>query len=211
LPIAWGLPTMATLLAGVALCWLVSLMLGMFLYMLFPDRMVRISETASRRTTLSLAIGILSVPMAIMSLVLLLVTLIGIPIALILPFIYALAVWAGQLAVTYVIGCRVLRRPLGDGKPWAPILAGTGLIAVFFVLSTALSGPTGVVRTLAMFFGLAGSLLVIGLSVIGTGALIVSKMGAAPMSMEGPPGSPAASSSGDVTGGAATASSAAGG
>jgi len=190
LPMAWGFPTTTTLLLCVVLGWALSLLMGYLLFLLFPDRMLRVAETSSHRTALSFAIGILSVPVMVLSLILLMVTLIGIPIALVLPFVYGLAVWAGQLAVTYVLGCRLLRRRLGEGQPWAPLLAGTGLVAGFFLLATALAGPTGAVRTIAMFFGLAGVLLIFGLKIIGTGAIIVSKFGSPPVAFEGPSGAP---------------------
>lgn len=194
LPMAWGFPTTATLLIAVALGWVVTLLMAFLLFSLFRDRMMRVAETASRRTGVSLAIGVMSIPLFLFSFVLLLVTLIGIPIALVLPFAYGFAVWAGQIAVTYVLGCRLLRRGLGEGAPWAPLVAGTLVVAAFSILSTVLSGPTGPIRTIGMFFGLVGTVLLFGLSVVGTGALIVSKFGSPPFeaaTAAGPPPSPA--------------------
>ena len=48
-----------------------------------------------------------------------------------------------------------------------------------------LSVPSGFLRTLALFFALIGILLVTGLSILGTGALLISRFGSRP-SVAGP-------------------------
>ena len=47
--------------------------------------------------------------------------------------IFAGTVYAGQIAATYVLGCKLLRRRLGAGSALAPVVAGSLLIALFFV------------------------------------------------------------------------------
>jgi hypothetical protein len=87
---------------------------------------------------------------------------------------------AGQLAATYVLGSKLTRRPLS--KPWAfhPIVVGTLFIGAFFVIGAVFASGTGYVRTIALFFYLLGALLLAGLTVIGTGAFLVSRLGAHP-------------------------------
>jgi hypothetical protein len=185
IPLKGGVPALRVLLGIVFVCWFLSLCLGWLLNLLFPARMLRIAATASRRAAASLFLGFFSAPLVVITIVLLLVTVIGIPFALLLPVVYVLAVWAGQLAVTYVLGCRLLRRRLGEGASFAPLLAGTLFVAAFFVLGTQLAGPAGALRTLALFFGLLGALLVLGLSAIGTGAVLLSAFGSRPRDIEG--------------------------
>ncbi len=176
----WNAPTLATLLAGVMLGWLATAVLGFLLALLFPERMRVIGATASRHTAGSLFLGLVSAPLFVIAMVLLCVTVIGIPFAVLLPFAYLLAVWAGQIAASYVLGCRILRRRPGEGGLTAGILVGTLLVALFFVLGAAFAIPEGLARTASVFFTVLGLLLIVGLSTIGTGALILSRVGSRP-------------------------------
>jgi hypothetical protein len=200
LPVPWGVPGLFALLVVVLVGWLITLLAGWLVTLIFPNRMLRVALTASRRVVGSFFLGILSGPLLVITIVLLLVTMIGIPIALVLPLFYLLIVWMGQLAAAYVLGARLLRRRPGDGGPMMPIFVGTLFVAAFFVLGAVLAGPEGASRTLALFFSLLGALLVIGLSAVGTGAVLLSRFGSRPrdMSSGGPtpavavPGSSAA-------------------
>jgi hypothetical protein len=176
----WGVPTLATLLTVVLLGWLVTLILGWLLTLLFPERMRQIGSTASCHSAGSFFLGLLSAPLFVIALVLLFITVVGIPFALLLPFVYLLAIWAGQIAGSYVLGCKILRRRPGEAGLMGPILVGTFLVALCFGLGAAFAVPEGLPRTLSLFFTLLGLLLVVGLSIIGTGALILSRFGSRP-------------------------------
>ena len=95
--------------------------------------------------------------------------------------------WTGQLAASYVLGSRLLRRPLGEGSPMAAMAAGTLFVAMFFILGTVFSGPEGLIRTFALFFNLLGLLLVVALSVIGIGAVLLSRLGTRPRDLDPEP------------------------
>jgi hypothetical protein len=185
LPVAWGLPGLPVVLAMVLAGWLSMLFLAWLLHLLFAERMMRAAHTASRRTGLSLVMGLVSAPLMILACVLLFVTVLGIPFAFLLPIAYALLTLAGQLAATYVLGSKLMRRPLGE--PWAftPIVTGTLFIAAFFAIGAVFASGTGFLRTAALFFDLLGALLLAGLTVIGTGAFLVSRFGRAPARPEG--------------------------
>jgi hypothetical protein len=183
-PIAWGLPTLPVLLLGVFAGWALSLFMGWLLGMIFPDRMLRVAAIASRRTTASFFLGILSLPLMLFAIMLLLITVIGIPIALLLPLFYTLMVWGGQLAASCVLGSRILRRRLGQGGMMMPLVAGTLFVALFFVVGAALATPPGFPRTAALFFCLLGVLLTAALSTIGVGAVLLSRLGTQPRDVE---------------------------
>ena len=186
----WAAPTLAMLVAGIVVGWIITLFLGWLLALLIPDRMRRIGATASRHTAGSFFLGLLSAPLFVITLVLLFITVVGIPFALLLPLVYMLAIWAGQIAASYVLGCKLLRRRPGEGGLMGPVVAGTLLVALLFVAGAALAVPEGPMRTLSLFFSLLGVLLVVGLSIIGTGALILSRVGsrsAEPGSVATPP------------------------
>ena len=128
-----------------------------------------------------------------MSTLLLMVTVIGIPIAVFLPFAYIAVLYAGQIAATYVLGCKLTRRRLGQGGVTAPLLSGSLLVASIFGFGAILWDTPGIVRTAALFFMLVGVLLMIGLSTIGTGAFILSRAGTRPLDL-GEPSFPGMSS-----------------
>lgn len=179
-----GMPGLRALLGAVLIAWVVSLLVGWLLMLVFPTRMLRVATTASERTGWSLLLGLLSGPLLIVAMVLLAITLIGIPVAVVLPLFYVLFIWAGQLATAYLIGCRLVRRQPGEGGLLAPLAAGTLFVAAFFALGAALAVPEGWMRTVALFFTLLGGLLVIGMSMIGTGAVLVSGVGTRPREIE---------------------------
>jgi ABC-type Na+ efflux pump permease subunit len=124
--------------------------------------------------------GLISIPLVAIAAFLLLVTVIGIPIALVLPIAYVLMVWCGQIAATYVLGAKILRRRLGEGGLLAPIVAGTLFIALFFLAAVLASQPDGFARTIALFLWVLGGFLVFALSSIGSGAMLLSRFGSEP-------------------------------
>jgi cytoskeletal protein CcmA (bactofilin family) len=192
LPLRFGVPTVPILLLFVFGGWLLTLFIGMILTLVAPDRMVRIAATSSRRTGLSLLLGLVSFPASIVAGLLLLITVVGIPVAILLPIVYTVMVWAGQIAASYVVGCKLLRRRLGEGSAMGPIAAGSLFVALFFVAGAVLASPPGIVRTVALFFTALGGLMVFGLSAIGTGAVLVSRFGTQPADVGAERGSHAA-------------------
>jgi hypothetical protein len=90
-------------------------------------------------------------------------------------------VWTGQIAATYLLGCRLTGRRSGEAAPFLPAAIGSLFVALFFVAGAALGAPQGVMmRSLALFFSLLGILLIMGLSIIGTGAFLISRGGGRP-------------------------------
>jgi len=180
LPVSVGMPALPALLLLVFLGWLASLFVGWFMSVVMPERMLRVAATASRRGVASFFLGLVSPPLVMVTCLLLLITVIGIPIAPVLGFLYLVMVWAGQIAATYVLGSRLLRRRLGQGGAMMPILTGTLFVAMFFVAGALLAAPPGFARTAALFFSLLGALLVFCLTAIGTGAFLLSRFGTRP-------------------------------
>jgi hypothetical protein len=180
LPGALGMPALPVLLISVFLGWLLSIFAGWLLTLLIPDRMLRVATVASRRGVASFFLGLVSTPLMLFSCMLLLITVIGIPIAMLLPLLFVMMAWAGQIASTYVLGSRLLRRRLGEGGAMRPILTGALFVALFFVAGALLATPPGFPRTAALFFSLLGVLLVFCLTTIGTGAFLLSRFGTRP-------------------------------
>lgn len=186
LPLTLGLPGLPVVLATIVLAWLVSMFFGWLASAMFPGRVARVAITASRRTTASLALGILSGPMMLVSMLLLMVTVVGIPIAIFLPVVYIAVVYMGQIAATYVLGCKLTGRRLGEGGITGPLMSGSLLVASIFGFGAILWQTEGVVRTAALFFMLVGVLLMAGLACIGTGAFLLSRAGSRPRDLGSP-------------------------
>jgi hypothetical protein len=180
LPTAFGMPPLPMLLISVFIGWLISIFAGWLVTLLIPDRMLRVATTASRRGVASFFLGLVSTPLMLFSCMLLLITVIGIPIAFLLPLAFVMMAWAGQIASTYVLGSRLLRRRLGEGGAMQPILLGAMFVALFFVAGALLATPPGFPRTAALFFSVLGLLLVFCLTTIGTGAFLLSRFGTRP-------------------------------
>ena len=178
LPIAWGLPALPIVLFAVMFMWLANLLMAWLIHLIFGRRVLRIAQVVSRRTGWSLLLGVFSAPLLIVAMVLLVITVLGIPIAILLPIFFGLVSWVGQIAASYVIGCKLVRRTLGQGSFMLPFAAGTLFVAAFFVAGAAFGAGLGLSRPVALFFYLLGGLLVMGLTTIGTGAALLSGLGA---------------------------------
>ena len=194
-PVSWGIPALPLTLGAVAAGWIAAVFAGWIFALAFPDRLARVAATASRRTGASFLLGVASVPGIVALIMLMFVTVVGIPLAFLLPFAYILLVYAGHLAATYVLGCKLTGRGVGSpGMVW-PIVAGSLLVATFFILGAFLFVAPGPTRPLGLFSALLGCLLAVGLTAIGTGAFLLSKLGSEPKDvLRGAPGmTPAAS------------------
>jgi hypothetical protein len=178
-PLTWGLPALPVLLGAIALCWFVSLFIGWLFALLFPSRLLRVAHTSAHRPVASFFLGAASLPMLFIAMVILAVTLIGIPLAILLVPVYIVLGYAGQLAATAVLGSKFIRRPLG-GRMMGAMLVGTLFVAVFFVAAAFCAVGEGGARQLALFFALFGSLLSVALGCIGTGAFMLSRLGSRP-------------------------------
>lgn len=179
-PLQFGVPTLSALLLSILMGWLLSVFMGWLCTLIAPERTVRTGATVARRTGLSLLFGILSLPAFTVAIMLLFITVVGIPVGLLLPILFFVMLCFGHTAATAVLGSRLLRRPLGEGSTLSAIAAGSAFVAMFFVACAVFSVPPGVIRTIALFFGALGVLLSMGLSTIGIGAVMVSKFGAEP-------------------------------
>ena len=180
LPISFGLPGVSLMLLMLLSGLVLTLLLGWLLQLIMPERMLRVAVTCSRRTGASLGLGLILPALVTFSGLLLMVTVIGLPLGLLLPVLYGLVLWGGHIAASYVLGSKVLRRPLGEGGFMLPLLVGQLFVTAFFVAGVLIGGPPGLVRSLALFFSLLGVLLCVGLATIGSGAFVISRFGGRP-------------------------------
>ena len=179
-PLVPGLPALPTILLIAGLFWVFSLIGGAIVSLVMPGRLIRITATASRRMGGSLLLGLAAVPMLFTGVVLLCITVIGIPVALLLPLAFGFLMWIGQYAGLYGLGLKLLRRRLGQGSVFAGLATGTLFVAAFFAVGAMLAGPPGISRTLALFLVAVGGLISLALQLIGIGAVLLSRFGTRP-------------------------------
>jgi hypothetical protein len=179
LPIHAGVPPLRALVLALFGAWLLAMISGGLLSLLFPQRIIRVAQTVAERTGWSLLFGLLLPPLAVITAVLLMVTLIGIPVAFLLPLVYLFTLWTGAVAAAYLLGCRATGRAAGSGIG-IPLLVGTLVVGVLFGFGALFAGVNGALGSLGLFFPLLGVLLATSLSVIGSGAVIVSRFGSPP-------------------------------
>ena len=178
-----GLPAVPVVLCTVALGWLVSLFFGWVLGALFPTRIARTAITASRRTGLSLALGLVWGLFTPVILVLLAVTVVGLPLVFLVPLLG----YAGYLTATYLLGCKLTGSAPGQrDRVLIASAAGHLFVAGFFVVAAVLWGSPGGMRTIGVFFLFSGIALMLALSTLGTGAVLLSRLGLRPGDFMGP-------------------------
>jgi hypothetical protein len=141
--------------------------------------MLRVATVVERRPAASFFLGMLSVPGFFLALILLCITVIGIALAVLLPMIYILVGYVGQLAATAVLGARVMRRSLSDGL-MTPLTVGTLFVAGLLGIGAMMLVGGGAAQPVAFFLLLSGCLLVLGLGALGTGAALLSRFGTRP-------------------------------
>jgi hypothetical protein len=177
-PLTWGLPARSVLIFAIVCGWLVSLFTGWIFALIFGGGMLRVATVVERRPAASFFVGLLSVPLFLVTLVLLCITVIGIPLAILLPMVYILMGYAGQLAASAVLGARVARRPLAEGL-MVPLIIGTLFVAALMIVGVALM-TGGAAHALSLFLVLSGMVLLLGLGALGTGAFLLSRFGTRP-------------------------------
>lgn len=129
-----------------------NLLLGALLLVLFPRFSDDLAHVANDRPARSFGwglVGLIGVPILIVALA---ITLIGIPVALLVAFLYALAIWVAVVYGEYAVGRVIVARLDTEGR-WRALLAG--------LLAFALLGLIPVL----------GDLLVFAVMLVGLGAL----------------------------------------
>jgi len=182
----WGGPLLrATILFSIFVFLLFS---GVALQFVFPERMSTISAVLRRRVWASLFAGVALHILFGPVLALLTIIVIGIPIAILLPFVYLLVSIAGSVVVAAVIGSRILGADLDSRGGWFSSLALgllllVGSIAIGDALASSGFGLSPVGQVIV--------LLALGtnwtLATIGMGAAMLSRFGGRRPSRNEPP------------------------
>lgn len=136
--------------------WLLALYLtGAVIIWLFPTMTRGVASTIERRPGLSVATGSLVILFALPVFIVLLITLIGIPIALILGAVLAVAIYLSKFFTALTVGNLIARRTGWKPNPYAD--AAIGLILITLLELIPVIG--WLAALLSMLFGL-GALVI---------------------------------------------------
>jgi hypothetical protein len=155
----------------------IYLLLLLLLYALFKDRFLNTAFHAQQHAVKAFLIGLLVLCTLLPVVVLLCITLIGIPLAIGYLIAVLLAWMVGYLAVAQFIG----KRLLGQGERWgegnvAAVLVGLLFLAAFGVLGSVL-GASGIggLNVIGVGFKVIGVILWLMAGMTGLGAVAISR------------------------------------
>jgi hypothetical protein len=145
------------------LVWVLCLIgLGILAFHLFPDRMRRLSDTVTQRGLITFLAGMAGWVLWLPAFLLLCVTIVGIPVALLLLVFTPIMMLLGYLAVAAVAGERLRGRFFGPGD----VGIGKTLVVGVFALEGAVIASR-LFGTIGSFFDFLGLILaVLGYCVI---------------------------------------------
>jgi hypothetical protein len=121
--------------------------LGLVLALFLPDHVRRVGRAAGEAPAASAAVGCLAFPAVVLGVVVAAITIVGIPIAILLPLMLAAAVIFGWIGVGFYFGDRLLRSAeVRSPRPAAATAIGAGSLVL-------VSGVAGVVPVLGWLVG----------------------------------------------------------
>lgn len=174
--VIWSLFGVALLVIFAALTLLIA-----------PKPVDRVGQQAAEEPWKSGLVGLLSqilfFPLLVILVLILVISIVGIPFLLLLPFVIlalALICLLGYTAIALRIG-RWSEERFGwrFTSPFIALLVGIGLIEVWSIVADILSGGPGPIKLFAFMFGLFGGLLCYAVLTVGFGAAILSRVGTA--------------------------------
>jgi len=157
-----------------------ALFLGAFLFAwlihaLSARRLENVRSTLEQRFFVSLVLGLLAFPAAFLVGVLLVITIIGIPAAIVLPLIFGVLTFMGFVAVLWSIGRSILGALRGRTPGFEGAL-GFGLLLLFVFLQIEGVWKRSDWLGASLFGYLLFSLLAV-ISFVGMGAVLLSRVG----------------------------------
>ena len=161
--------------------WIVSMVMG--------DRVKVVADTAAKRSLASFGLGLLIFLLTPIAMILLCITIVGIPVAILLPIGLVIIGFLGYAGIAYAFGRKLFRS--GAGVVRATIIGVLVLEAIPLVgkLLCILGGPLCVIGVPIRIVGYA--VIVCAIS-MGLGAAVLSKLGQQPKQVWGwmPPAGP---------------------
>jgi len=157
----WGVLGVVGQVAGAAAQGALLFLLGLLFVALAPDRFGRLQAAIVDSPLKTGAVGLGTIVAAVLAIVVLLVTIIGIPVALLLMLALPLAGYVGAAVAASVLGAALPITGL-RGRPLAQLAVGIVLLAAISLIP------------------FAGGLVLLGAVAAGVGAFVVTRFGGTP-------------------------------
>lgn len=165
-------------IAAALAVFVVLFLIGALVELVAPRHLARVAVAVESRVWSAFFAGVAAEVLFVPFFLLLLVTVIGIPLALLLPFVYSLAFVLGLTAVGMIVGARLMSKELVD-RPTRLRGVGIGfglffLVGLFGDLLRLAGGPIGWLGNLMTLFACAATWTV---ATVGLGAVALSRFG----------------------------------
>ncbi len=135
--------------------FLTALLFGVLLLKFYPNYTKRVAETVQKKFWKSLGVGFLALIITPLAILVLMVTIIGIPLGIMLGFTYMVGLYVAKIFIAYTIGLYVFRKSSKRiGRYW-PMVVG---LLIFYVVT---------------FIPILGGLVAFGVAVTGFGAIVL--------------------------------------
>lgn len=131
-----------------------ALLVGLIFLRLFPNYMKETADFINRKFWKSMGVGFLGLILTPIAVLILLVTIIGIPLGFILAFSYFISLYFTKIFVSYFLGRRLFGRFTKERKY---LTYGLGLLAFYAVTYIWIIG--GLISFIALLLGLGAMLL----------------------------------------------------
>lgn len=156
--------------------WLiVAMVLGVILIAVVRKPVDIVSDRARKDAFFSGLIGLLVLVLFVPVMVLLVVTIIGIPIAVLIPFVFAIMMLLGFTGVAIAAGGKFV--PVTNGGAYKAMAVGIIILYALMILGALLKMGPGPIHFAGSVIGFIGLAIVLVAVIVGLGAVITSRFG----------------------------------
>jgi len=167
---------------------LVLIFLAWLVVLIFRDRTKVVADRARGNLLAAFGVGLLTIVLTPIAMVLLCITLIGIPVAILLPIVIALIALFGYTAVGLAVGMKILGGESRGASVVKAAVLGVLVMEVIPIVGRIIGLPGGFMWGLSIPIRVIGYAIIMCAVIIGLGAAIMSKLGRAPKAPAAGPG-----------------------
>ncbi|KPJ59270.1 MAG: hypothetical protein AMJ46_11925 [Latescibacteria bacterium DG_63] len=174
--------TLAKSILVILLVWLIVA--------LFTERVKVTTRKISESPLASFGMGLLIFVLLPVAMVLLCITLIGIPVAILLPLAVGILGLFGYAAVGLAIGNKIIGGPLPNGAPVKAALIGVLIMEAIPLVGKLIGLPGGFTSVISLPIRIIGYTIIACAVSLGLGAAVLTKLGRPPLPIAPAPSAP---------------------
>jgi hypothetical protein len=158
--------------------------------MVVTDRIKVVADTAAKRPLASFGIGLLVLLLTPIAMILLCITIVGIPVAILLPIGLVIIGFLGYTGIAYAFGRKLFGHPV-DGAIRATVV-GVLILEAIPLVGKLICLPGGFLCIIGLPIRIVGLAVIACAIAMGLGAAVLSKLGQQPKKVWGwiPPSAP---------------------